>query len=58
LTATPERPSFAPMPQPIVVDIVVSVLGALIWAFGPPKADRLGSWLFFAGALAALLAQR
>lgn len=47
------------MSQHIVVDIVAAVVGALACAFtSNGDAKRLGGYLFFAGALAALMAQR
>lgn len=46
------------MAQKLVIDIVVAVVGALVTAFGPPKAERLGGYMFLAGTLAALLGQR
>lgn len=45
------------MPERMVVDVVVAVVGALVYAFAPPKADQLGFAMFFAGTLAALMAQ-
>lgn len=45
------------MPDRIVVDVVVAVIGALVYAFAPPKADQLGFAMFFAGTLAALMTQ-
>lgn len=45
------------MSQRIVVDVVVAVAGALVFAFAA-KARELGTAAFFAGTLAALLSQR
>lgn len=49
--------TFSAMPSKIVVDIIVAVVGALIYGLAPPKLDGLGIPLFFAGTLAALFAQ-
>jgi hypothetical protein len=38
-----------------VRDLLVAVVGGLIYAFGKPKADQLGGYLFLAGCIAALL---
>lgn len=46
------------MAQRMIVDIVVAVIGALVVAFGPAKAEKLGGYMFLAGTLAALMAQR
>jgi hypothetical protein len=45
------------MSEKMIVDIVVAVIGALVFAF-TEKPKQLGGYMFAAGTLAALLAQR